>query len=58
MAKKQRKVGDCFKQFNRLIDTIDSVCTDGSMTIGQRRLLLSIVDTIDQKYINLLPMDR
>ncbi len=32
-----------------MIDTIDSVCTDGSMAIGQRRLLRSIVDTIDQK---------
>jgi hypothetical protein len=39
MAKKQRKLGEFFKQFDRLIDTIDSVCTGGSMAIGQRRLL-------------------
>jgi hypothetical protein len=39
MAKKQQKLGKFFKQFDQLIDTIDSVCTDGSIAIGQRRLL-------------------
>ncbi len=35
--------------FDRLTDNINSVCTDESMAIRQRRLLWSIVDTIDQK---------
>ncbi len=39
-GKKRQKLGEFFKQFDRLIDTIDSVCTDGSMAIGQRRLFL------------------
>jgi hypothetical protein len=34
MVKKQRKFGEFFKQFDRLNDTIDSVCTDGSMAIS------------------------
>jgi hypothetical protein len=40
-GKKQKKLGEFFKNFSfdRLINTIDSVCTDGSMAIGQRRLL-------------------
>ncbi len=39
------------EQFDRLIETIDSVCTNGSMPISQRRLLWSIVDSINQKKI-------
>jgi hypothetical protein len=35
--------------FDRLIDTIDSVWTYGSVAIGQRMLLWLIVDNIDQK---------
>ncbi len=43
------KIRKIILQFDWLIKTIDSVRTDGSMAIGQRRLLWSIVDTIDKK---------
>jgi hypothetical protein len=49
LGKKRQNLGEFFEQFDRLIDTIDSVCTNGSMAIGQRRFLKSIVDTINQK---------
>ncbi len=37
-----------------MIDTIDTVCTNGSMAIGQISLLWSIDDSIDQKKKNYL----
>ncbi len=47
---KMTKIGRIFLNFSfdRLIGTRDSVCTDGLMAIYQRRLLWSIVDTINQ----------
>jgi hypothetical protein len=38
-AKKQRNKENFLKPFYRSNNTIDSVCTDGSMAISQRRLL-------------------
>jgi hypothetical protein len=39
MGKNAENYANFFLQFDRLIETIDSVCTDGSMAIGQRSLL-------------------
>jgi hypothetical protein len=38
-SKKRQILGKFFERFDRLIDTIDSVCIAGSMAISQRRLL-------------------
>jgi hypothetical protein len=50
MAKSNgKKFGEFDCRFDRWIDTIDWVFTDGSMAIGQIRFLCLIVDTTDQK---------
>ncbi len=50
MAKNGENMVDFLNcRFDQWIDTIDWVCTDGSMAIGQIRFLWSIVDTTDQK---------
>ncbi len=47
-GKKRWKLGEFFLQFDRLIETIDSVCTDGSMAIGQEKVFNRWIDNIDE----------